>query len=409
MRHTDIAIVGGGLAGSTTAAMLARAGYGVVLIDPHPVYPSDFRCEKLDGPQARILQKTGLADAVMRVATHDRECWVARFDRVVDRRAGDQYGVMYDTLVNAMRAEVPASSLLAGKALDVATGYDRQIVKLADGEEVSARLIVMANGLNSGLRQRLGFAREDLSKAHSIAIGFDLKPVGRPAFPIPALTYYCSRPRDRTAYITLFPIGPVMRANLMTYRDLHDPWLQQLRAAPEQTLLALLPALRDIMGDFEVDGRIQIRPADLYVTRGCNRAGIVLAGDAYATSCPAAGTGAGKVLNDVERLCNVHIPRWFATPGMGEDKIAAFYSDPVKQAYDQFSQQKAFELRAQTLGTGLAARARHRLKFLAHYGVGAFRQVRRRLTVKIPGPQPVTGSAGPLSPVRQSHSGRTSQ
>ncbi len=44
MRHTDIAIVGGGLAGSTAAAMLGRAGFRVVLIDPHTVYPPDFRC-----------------------------------------------------------------------------------------------------------------------------------------------------------------------------------------------------------------------------------------------------------------------------------------------------------------------------------------------------------------------------
>ena len=60
----------------------------------------------------------------------------------------------------------------------------------------------------------------------------------------------------------------------------------------------------------------------------------MLVGDAFATSCPAAGTGARKVLVDVERLCNVHIPRWLATPGMGEAKIAAFYDDPVKQACD---------------------------------------------------------------------------
>ena len=51
MRHTDIAIVGGGLAGSTAAAMLGRAGIDAVLIDPHTVYPPDFRCEKLDASQ----------------------------------------------------------------------------------------------------------------------------------------------------------------------------------------------------------------------------------------------------------------------------------------------------------------------------------------------------------------------
>ena len=61
MRQTDIAIVGGGLAGSLTAAMLGRAGIDAVLIDPHVVYPPDFRCEKLDGGQFQTLRKTGLA------------------------------------------------------------------------------------------------------------------------------------------------------------------------------------------------------------------------------------------------------------------------------------------------------------------------------------------------------------
>ncbi len=59
-RQTDIAIIGGGLAGSLAAAMLGRAGADCVLIDPHETYPDDFRCEKLDGPQLAILRKTGL-------------------------------------------------------------------------------------------------------------------------------------------------------------------------------------------------------------------------------------------------------------------------------------------------------------------------------------------------------------
>ena len=52
MKYTDIAIIGGGLAGSTAAAMLGRAGIAAVLIDPHPVYPPDFRVEKLSGARA---------------------------------------------------------------------------------------------------------------------------------------------------------------------------------------------------------------------------------------------------------------------------------------------------------------------------------------------------------------------
>ena len=49
MRQTDIVIAGGGLAGSAAAAMLGRAGYSVVLVDPHESYPPDFRAEKIDG------------------------------------------------------------------------------------------------------------------------------------------------------------------------------------------------------------------------------------------------------------------------------------------------------------------------------------------------------------------------
>lgn len=49
MRYTDIAIISGGLSGSTAAAMLGRAGISTVLIDPHEIYPADFRVEKLSG------------------------------------------------------------------------------------------------------------------------------------------------------------------------------------------------------------------------------------------------------------------------------------------------------------------------------------------------------------------------
>ena len=51
MLHTDVAIVGGGLAGSLTAAMLGRTGHDAILVDPHTHYPPDFRCEKLDASQ----------------------------------------------------------------------------------------------------------------------------------------------------------------------------------------------------------------------------------------------------------------------------------------------------------------------------------------------------------------------
>src|SRR5262245_48694004 len=143
-------------------------------------------------------------------------------------------------------------------------------------------------------------AREDISKTHSIMLGFDLASAGRASFSFPALTYYGEEPSDRTAYITLFPIEQRMRANLCVYRDMDDPWLRAFRGAPRETLSALMPRLQAIIGPYDIPGAVQIRPADLYVTTGVERDGVVLIGDAFSTSCPAAGTGTGKVFTDVE-------------------------------------------------------------------------------------------------------------
>ena len=394
MRHADIAIVGGGLAGSTAAAMLGRAGHGTVLVDPHALYPKDFRCEKLDASQLALLRKTGLADAVARAATPDQEVWIARFGRVVEKKPSAQLDFLYDTLVNAVRADIPASvPVICAKTAAVSASAEGQILTLSNGEEVSARLIVLANGLNISLRHSLGIEREVISPCHSISIGFDLKPAGRPSFAFRALTYYGESAALRTAYVSLFPIGAVMRANLFVYRDMDDPWLREMRRHGEEALFTALPRLRALTGDVEVSD-VKIRPVDLYVSKGYRRPGVVLVGDAFATSCPAAGTGCNKVFTDVERLCNVHVPRWLATPGMGEDKIAAFYDDEVKLACEKLCRDKAFYLRSVTTEAALSWRARRAAKFLGHLGKGALRQAAARLAVKLP--------AGAVAPARSS-------
>jgi 2-polyprenyl-6-methoxyphenol hydroxylase-like FAD-dependent oxidoreductase len=376
MRGSDVAIVGAGLAGSLAAAMLGRAGIDTVVIDPNPAYPPDFRCEKLDGTQVAILRRTGIADAVLRATTPDHVSWVARFGKLVEKRPGDQEGIFYAPLVNTVRNEIPSTvTTMHGKATAVQTSGDRQTVTISTGEQISARLVVLASGLSVALRDQLGLSREVISACHSISIGFDVKPGGLHTFDFPALTYYAERTRDRTALLTLFPIGATMRANLFVYRDMGDPWLQQLRAAPVETLLALMPGLRKLTGDFEVAGFIKIRPVDLYVSHGHFQPGIVLIGDAFSTSCPAAGTGARKAMMDAVRLCQAYIPQWLATPGMGTGKIAGFYDDAEKRACDAFSHDKAFRLRSLSIDPGLQWSARRWTRFIAHYARGRLREL----------------------------------
>jgi hypothetical protein len=98
-------------------------------------------------------------------------------------------------------------------------------------------------------------------------------------------------------------------------------------------------------------------------------------GDAFSSSCPAAGTGARKALVDVERLCNMHIPRWLTTPGMSEAKVSKFYDDPVKRACDTLSEKKAFRLRSYSIDTAPHWVALRLAKFTAHWGRGLLRRL----------------------------------
>ena len=367
MRYTDIAIIGGGLSGSIAAAMLGRAGISAVLVDPHESYPADFRVEKLSGhAQVERFLRTGIGESVLRRATFAGENWIARFGRLLDKAPSRQFNILYDSLVNAVREEIPATvDRICAKAIAIETSPERQRIALSNDETISARLVVLANGLNVGLRHQLGIVRNVVSACHSISIGFDIAPAGRSTFDFPALTYFSERPSDRIPYITLFPIGTRMRANLFVYRGFDDPWLRELRRAPAETLDAALPQLKRITGAFDIPGELKIRPVDLYVNDASGQPGLVLVGDAFSTSCPVAGTGCDKVFTDVERLCNVYIPQWLGSDGMVAAKIAAFYADPVKRDCDDWAVAKAFDFRSVSIGTSPYWTAQRWARFIA--------------------------------------------
>ena len=210
MKYTDIAIIGGGLAGSTAAAMLGRAGIPAILIDPHPVYPPDFRVEKLSGDeQIERFRRTGLAEAMLRSATHDGENWIARFGYLLDKKPNQQYGIMYDTLINAIRAEIRArrrNGLRQG-----AVGFDQR--RAAKGRVVERRGDFRApGGAGQRIERRAAPATSESNAGSSApAIPFRSDSTScrsaAPAFDFPALTYFSERPSDRIPYLTLFPIG----------------------------------------------------------------------------------------------------------------------------------------------------------------------------------------------------------
>ena len=83
------------------------------------------------------------------------------------------------------------------------------------------------------------------------------------------------------------------------------------------------------------------------------------------------------MLTDVWRLCEVHAPAWLATPGMGLEKIAAYYEDPVKTGVDRASLETA-EYRRR-FGTDRSLRWRvHRARCIGAIALSGVRERMRR-------------------------------
>ena len=361
----DVAIVGGGLAGSLAAAVLARAGHSVALIDKRAIHPEEFRVEKITGTSVEILRRLGFIGELEAVSSSYDSVINIREGKVVDISGGVGYGLPYARLVGMARRLLPdPSRFIVDQVLNVTCSDELQHLTLASGNRVTSRLVVLATGMSGALAHHLGITRRVLSAGHSVTFGFTIaKPDGAP-FPFPSLTCYGDRRAEGVDYLSIFPIAGGMRANLFMFRDPADPIMRELRREPKATLLRLMPGLQPYLGDFEVIDRVQNWVMDLAKVEGHLQPGIVLIGDAFQTSCPAAGTGVGRLLVDVERLCTVYLPAWLGTEGMGTEKIAQFYADPDKIASDGRAFRMAHFRQALTADAGLKWNVRRRLHFL---------------------------------------------
>ncbi|WP_084245714.1 FAD-dependent oxidoreductase [Rhodoplanes sp. Z2-YC6860] len=353
-KSARIVIIGAGLSGSLAAVALSRAGHQVSLIDKHKTYPKQFRVEKIAGRQVDLMRKLGILDAIAAEATPFRDILNVRAGSIVDRSHDPHFGILYEDIVRIARAQLPTSvDCIIDDVVDIQTGPQTQQVSLSSGGSVQADLIILATGMADSLRHKLGISRRIVAEKQSISFGFTLASKTKQAAAFQALTCYGAGISNRIDYLSLFPIGSLLRANLFTFLDHDDPWIRELRRDPVAVLFKSLPGLSDFVGEIEPIDKVQNWVMDLSVAENVDQNGVVLIGDAFQTSCPAAGTGVTRLLTDIDRLCNVLIPQWLETPGMEKEKIRNFYSDPVKQAMDIEAMQMAHYRRSLTVDRSL--------------------------------------------------------
>jgi 2-polyprenyl-6-methoxyphenol hydroxylase-like FAD-dependent oxidoreductase len=361
---TDVVIVGAGLAGASAAAVLGRKGVRVVLVDARVTYPACFKAEKIEADQAELLRKFGLMEGLRPFASRIKHVLSARHGRILRDLCLEQYGIFYQDMVNGVRAQIPSSvTQKIARIQTIATGSDVSRVTFMGGETLTARLVVLACGTGGNLHAGLGLRKHMIRAGHSFSIGFNMAREDGQPFPFDALTYYPDGVRTQIAYLTLFPIREVMRANLFVYRSPGEEWVTQFRHEPHVELVRALPELVRLTEPFHITSRIEMCPIDLYRVGEHLRPGLVLIGDAYQSVCPTTGTGLSKVLTDVDALCDF-VPEWLETPGMGVEKTARYYDHPRKKAWGEESLQRAMFCRTLSMDSSLRWRIQRELRYL---------------------------------------------
>ncbi len=174
MDSTDILIAGGGTAGLAAAAAFGTLGLSVSCVDPAPLDApdgpdADLRTTAILQPGRALLEQAGLWDRLLPQATP------LRVMRIVDAAgthvkrdfdAGDLgdapfgWNIPNRVIKRAFAerlAEMPQVTLLRGVGfVGRLAQMDDVVVRLSDGRQVSARLLVGADGRDSAVRRVCG-------------------------------------------------------------------------------------------------------------------------------------------------------------------------------------------------------------------------------------------------------------
>jgi len=319
-----ILIVGGGIAGSLLALVLGRRGLPVTVIDPRRDPPSMFRNEKLGKDQIVLLKALGA------LGPFEAACWPDGAYAGVGKPDLAACGAPHKAWLKSVRAAWPTSvTFVEGSVTAIDADGAAPTITLADGATLNGRLVVLASGHMHQLHAQLGITVRMVRPAHSVCLGFSVS-AGRfvPSQVHPVAFGHA------VGYVSIFPMPGETRVNIFSYRPISDPWTRRMAHDPQGALAEVSPEAARALEGLPLVRRCELRGIDLYATEGHKRAGEVLNSDSFHAPCPSPGTGMLRILHDIQRLADVYLPGWLATPGMGADKIAQFYDDSAKRKLD---------------------------------------------------------------------------
>lgn len=305
--HHDVIIAGGGFAGLTTAAALARRGFSICVVEPHALQPDILRGELLHARGVRSLEALGLLAEVRRAGSVDVDGFAAYAPGsgtpvLLPYGKGRGLGIEHRVLVNALRSALlayPNVELVMGpRATDVIRQDGRVVgLRCAGGEELRGKLVIAADGRLSKVRKALGIPTSIELLSHTLATslrGVELPVAGHGHVFVGAIGPVLAYPFGSDAIRVQLDVS--VRAakdsgGLVPY--LVSEYLPHVPVALRYPLLAALNE-RPLMASAN----------HAIYTEFCVAPGAALVGDAAGCSHPLTATGMTIALHDAETLAS---------------------------------------------------------------------------------------------------------
>ena len=324
-RHYDVLIVGGGMVGASLAVALTEAsrvsGLKVAIVEAHPLpeqadgyQPSyDARSTALAYGSKVIYERMGVWQhlekhlaPIQQIHVSDKGRFgVTRLDAAAENVAALGYVVenrwLGQTLLQQLRTEAAAEVDFIAPAMvtDIQPAEQMSTLTLQqDGEssELTAELVVMADGGRSDLRQRMGigYSHQDYQQ-HAIVTNLT------PELPHQGVAYERFTPSGPMALLPLEDQDGQPRVALVW--TIPDAELDEVQNLSEAEFLARIQERFGYrLGHFEKAGVRHSYPLKLSFADEQVRRGLVLLGNAAHALHPIAGQGFNLALRGAVRL-----------------------------------------------------------------------------------------------------------
>jgi len=382
----DVVIVGGGLVGLSLARALAGSGLALALVEPQPpgripgadwdnriyaVSPGSALFLAHGGAWERLPQERLTRVETMRICGDDDGARLefSAYDAGLRELAWIvENGRLQHALWQAMHGQdirVYRPANLASLELQP----DKALLRLDDGTELAARLVVGADGAESAVRVQAGIG----------VTPFDYRQLGVVG------NFSCEMPHHGTAFqwflrdgvLALLPL-PGNRVSMVWSID-QDRGRELLALPPAELAAAVASASRGTLGELRSMAPAAAFPLKLQRVKQFARPRVALAGDAAHNVHPLAGQGVNLGFRDARELAAVLMDRGpqsdcgdFALlrryeRARREDVAAVQLTTDGLQKL--FGSEAVMVAKARNLGLGLVERQPWLKNFLVHHAV----------------------------------------